>query len=180
MYFDRTGKINTQKTADLALQAARERGIGHIVIASNSGESAKILAGKGPKIVCVTQVYGFSEKGKNAMLAETMASLTAEGIQIVTASHVLSGVERSLSTVFGGVYPAEIMAHTLRMFGQGTKVAVEVAVMALDAGLIPFGERIISIGGTGRGADTALIMTPSHAQYVLETRIHEFICKPGI
>ena len=180
MYFDRTGQINTQATIELALQAAKERGIANIVIASNSGESAKPLAGKGINIVCVTQVYGFSDKGKNAMSAETREALSAMGIQLLTGSHVLSGVERSISTLFGGTYPAEIMAHTLRMFGQGTKVAVEVAVMALDAGLIPYGEKVIAIGGTGRGADTALILTPSHAQYFLETKIHEYICKPGM
>lgn len=49
----------------------------------------------------------------------------------------------------------EVIAHTLRFFGQGMKVCVEIAVMAADGGLIPPNIPILSIGGTGRGADTA-------------------------
>ena len=44
------------------------------------------------------------------------------------------------------------------MFSQGTKVAVEIAVMALDAGLIPW-RAVIAVGGSGRGADTAVVLT---------------------
>ncbi|MCL2055605.1 MAG: hypothetical protein FWH02_00105 [Oscillospiraceae bacterium] len=178
MYFEKPGKENTRKTIELALKTAKERGIGHIVIASNTGESAMPLANNGVNVVCVTHVCGFSEKGKNELSEENRAALQKSGVNVLTASHVLSGVERGLSTKLGGVYPAEIMAHTLRMFGQGTKVCVEISIMALDAGLIPYGEKIIAIGGTGRGADTAVIITPAHAQNVLETRVHEFICKP--
>lgn len=45
----------------------------------------------------------------------------------------------------------EIIANTLRMFGQGVKVCVEVATMALDAGLIPYGEDVIAAGVSGVG-----------------------------
>ena len=64
------------------------------------------------------------------------------------------------------------------MFSQGTKVAVEIAVMALDAGLIPFGEPVIAVGGSGRGADTAVVLTPAHAKAIFDTEILEIICKP--
>ena len=62
--------------------------------------------------------------------------------------------------------------------GQGVKVCVEIAVMALDAGLIPHGEEIIVVAGSGRGADTAVIMHPAHANNILETKINEILCKP--
>jgi len=180
MIFEKPGKANTQKTIELALKAAQEQNVRYIVIASNCGDSVRLLIGSGLNVVCVTHVNGFAEKGKNEMPSEVRSDLMEKGIQILTTSHVLSGVERAFSTKFSGVYPTEIMAHTLRMFGQGTKVCVEIAIMALDAGMIPYGEKIIAVGGTGRGADTAVVMTPSHAQYVLETRIHEIICKPGL
>ena len=116
---------------------------------------------------------------ENELSAETRQELEQAGIRVLTTTHVLSGVERSLSRKFGGVYPAEIMAATLRMFGQGTKVAVEIAVMALDAGLIPHGEPVLAVGGTGRGADTVLLLRPAHAAHILDTRILEIICKPA-
>jgi hypothetical protein len=50
--------------------------------------------------------------------------------------------------------------------------------MALDAGMIPYGEEVIAVGGTGRGADTAVIIKPAHANNILDTWISEIICKP--
>jgi hypothetical protein len=69
------------------------------------------------------------------------------------------------------------MADTLRLFGQGIKVAVEVAVMAADAGALT-GNDIISIGGSGRGADAALVLKPAHQNNFFDMRIREVICKP--
>ncbi|TCO54541.1 hypothetical protein EV203_1502 [Caldanaerobacter subterraneus] len=73
----------------------------------------------------------------------------------------------------------EIMANTLGMFGQGVKVCVEVATMALDAGLIPYGEDVIAAGVSGVGADTAIIIRPSYAASIFDTWISEILCKPA-
>ncbi len=179
MYFQAEGKQNTEKTVELALKTAREKDIRHIVVASCSGYTANYFKDASDiETVCVTHVNGFKEKGGNEMPADVRQRLTGSGVKVLTTTHVLSGAERGLSRKFGGTYPVEIMAHTLRMFGQGVKVCVEIAVMALDAGLIPYGQPVIAVGGTGEGADTAVILTPSHASSILETRIHEIICKP--
>jgi hypothetical protein len=179
MYFATTGAANTEQTVELALKTAQERRIRHMVIASNTGETARLLQNV-PEIqtVCVTHVYGMRKDGENELADDVRKELTDSGMRVLTATHVLSGAERGISKKFGGVNPVELIAHTLRMFGQGTKVCVEIAVMALDAGLIPFGEQVIAVGGTGRGADTAVILTPAHAFSILDTRIHEVICKP--
>ena len=179
MYFNEKGNINTEKCTELVIKAAEDRNIKHIVVASNSGDTAKLFKNlKDVNIVCVTHAYGFGEPGKNEISNEVVDELKREGIKVLTTTHVLSGAERGISKKFGGVNPVEIMAHTLRMFGQGTKVSVEVAVMALDAGLVPYGEEIIAVAGSGRGADTAVILTPAHANNILDTKINEIICKP--
>ena len=110
--------------------------------------------------------------------AERRAEWLAKGYQVCTAAHALSGAERGISSVFHGVYPVEIIAAALRMFGQGTKVCVEVATMAADAGMIPSGEPVIVVGGTGQGADTALILKAANSCRILDTKIEEIICKP--
>jgi hypothetical protein len=179
MYFETPGKHNTQETLRLAVEAAKENGITHIVVASNTGETALPLLGCGLQVVCVSHAYGFMEKGKNELSAETRARLEGGGIRVCTAAHVLSGAERGISKRLGGAYPAELIAHTLRMLGAGVKVCVECAVMALDAGLIPYGEKIVAIAGTKSGADTAMILTPGYASDILDTYINEIICKPG-
>ena len=129
-------------------------------------------------LICVSHSYGYPNAGQNDMTNEKRIELEQKGIKVLTTTHVLSGAERCLSTKFGGISPVEVMAYTLRMLGQGTKVCVEIATMALDAGLIPYSEPIIAIGGSAHGADTAIILTPSHASSILDTKIHEILCKP--
>lgn len=126
----------------------------------------------------VTHTNGFMEKGVQELGEDKRIELEKAGFTIYTATHVLSGAERSLSKQFGGVSPVEVMAYSLRMLGQGVKVSVEISTMALDGGAIPFGEDIIAIAGTGRGADTAVVLRPSHAADILQTKIKEIICKP--
>lgn len=178
MYWEKMGKECTEDTVHLAIKAARERNIKHIVVASNTGYTAELFADSGLKIICVTHVNGFKSPGENEMPEENRNKLEALKVKVLTTTHVLSGAERAFSNKFGGIYPVEIMANTLRMFGQGVKVGVEIAVMALDAGLIPYGESIVAVGGSGRGADTAIIIKPAHAKDILNTRIEEIICKP--
>jgi hypothetical protein len=106
------------------------------------------------------------------------ARFVPEAELIVTAAHALSAGERAISGGFKGAYPLEIMAHTLRLFGQGTKVCVEAAVMALDADAISFGGPVVAIGGSHRGADTAAVVTPSYSATILNTVVNELLCKP--
>lgn len=178
MIFERPGKENTIATAKLVKQTVKERGIKHIVVASNTGETAALFKDMDINVVCVGQVSGFSEKGKNAMTIVMKKDLLEHNVKIYHTSHALSGVERGISNKASGMYPAEIIAHSLRMLSQGVKVCVEIAIMALDGDMIPYGEEIIAVAGTGRGADTAVIMTPSHANSVFDNRIHEILCKP--
>ena len=186
MYFNLPGKDNTKETAKIAVARALELKAPGIVAASNTGETLFTLAEEAQKqgykgqLVCVTHVYGFKEGGKNDLSDENREKLLKLGVKVFTAAHSLSGAERALSRKFQGVFPVEIIAHTLRMFGQGMKVCVEVSAMALDAGLLPYGEPIVALGGSGRGADTAVLLTPGYTSNILETRIHEILCKPGL
>lgn len=178
MYWKSAGVAHTEKTVELAVRKAEEYGIKSIVVASNGGKTAELFAGKVENVVCVTHANGAKEPGVNELAPEQREILIGKNVKILTTSHVLSGAERGISRKFGGVYPVEIIANTLRIFGQGVKVTVEIAVMALDAGLIPYGEDIIAIGGTGRGADTAVVIRPAHAANIFDTYIAEIICKP--
>lgn len=182
MIFERPGEENTVAALECALTAAKERGIKYLVFSSNRGESVKRLleigVPEGLKVTVVTSTFGF--KAPNEwQFGEEMRKLALDaGLNVCTAAHTLSGVERSFSNKFSGAYPAEIVAHTLRMFGAGTKVAVECATMAADAGFIPVGEPVISMGGTGRGLDTAWILKAANTHTLLATKLEECLCKP--
>jgi len=178
--FKEKGPVNTVETIELSIEAAKARGIKHVVVASNSGETAKQLLGSGLDIVCVTHHVGFKNPGEDEMPPLTRQELTTKGVKVLTTTHLFAGIERGYVNKLSGFGPAYITAATLRMFGQGTKVTLEIATMALDAGMIPHGEDVIAIGGSGRGADTAIVIRPAHSNRFTETAIREIICKPYV
>jgi hypothetical protein len=72
------------------------------------------------------------------------------------------------------------MAHTLRVLGQGVKVAIEVTLMAADAGLVRTDEDVISVGGTAQGVDSALLLKPANSARFFDLKVREVICKPAV
>lgn len=176
--WEKSGKDNTMATVQAAIARSKELGISQVVVASNTGATARLFLDSGLKIICVTHQVGFREPGGDEMPTDVRQEFNKLGIKVLTTTHLFRGVNRGFTQVHGGLDPGMVAADTLRLFGQGTKVAVEVAVMALDAGLISYGQDIISVGGSGRGADTALVLRPAHSGNFLQTKIREIICKP--
>jgi hypothetical protein len=174
-------RAETKRTLLAAVERARELGIKHLVVASTTGRTALDLAALVKshfEIVCVTHHAGFREPGKCELTPDTENKLAEQGIWVVRAGHALSGVERAIRAKFGGLGPAETIAWTLRTFGEGTKVCVEIAVMAVDAGLVPHGRDVVAIAGTGAGADTALVVRPTNAKSLFDLKVREVITKP--
>ncbi len=178
MYWPTPGKDHTEATVRLAEAKAKEYGIRYIVVASNSGKTARLIPPTGPTVVCVTHHSGFKAPGENEMAEADRRAMTDAGYKVLTTTHVFANIERAVTNKFGGLSVGGVVSHTLRMFGQGTKVCLEIAIMALDAGLIPFGEDIICVAGSGGGADTALVVRPAHSPQFFDTEVREIICKP--
>lgn len=183
VYFDKPGPQNTDALIQAVSDRLKASNIRHIVVASTRGGTAlkvaDALAGPHRDIVCVAEHSGFAGGDRQLLSDETRIRLEKKGVNVHIGSHVLSGIERSLSKKFGGVGPVETIAHTLRLFGcEGVKVAVEIAVMAADAGLIPTDQEAISIGGTSSGADTAVVLKAAHMNNFFELEIREIIAKP--
>jgi len=183
VYFDRPGPKNTTAVIDAVKARAQELEINYIVIASTGGDTGlqfyEAFKETGIKLISVTDHAGF-EGGDDVLLSEEKkVELEEKGVKTLVCSHSLSGVERSITNKFGGVSHVEIIAHTLRQFGgEGIKVAVEVAIMAADAGLIPTNQEIIAVGGTSRGADTAVVLKTAHMNNYFDLEIREIIAKP--
>lgn len=178
MYFNTTGKDNSEKVRDLVLSYAKENNIKNIVIASNTGFTMDLFLDTEFDLVCVTHQIGFKGPGQDEMSSEKREEYKKRGVKVLTTTHLMGGIERAALRKSGGDGIQSITAQTLRMFGQGTKVCVEIAVMALDAGMIPYGEDIIAVGGSGRGADTAWVLKPEHSHKFYDTKIKRLICKP--
>jgi hypothetical protein len=165
---------------ELAKNYAQVEGIRDIVVASTTGETG-VKASKlfrGFHVVVVSHHVGFHEAGVWEMEENNCKKILENGANVLTATHALSGVERAIRKKFGTVMPLELIAHAFRLFGEGTKVCVEITIMAADAGLIPVDREVIAIGGTDRGADTALVVKPAAASSFFNLEIREIIAKP--
>ena len=179
-YFKEAGKQNTDDLLRTVKEYVEKEGIRDIVVASTTGETgvkaSKIF--KGYNVVTVTHCFGFREPGKIELKKECKPEILANGAKIFTGIHALSGVERAIRKDFGTIQLLELIANTLRLMGEGTKVCVEITLMVADAGLIPVDKDVIAIAGTGRGADTALRIQPANTGRFFDLKIKEVIAKP--
>lgn len=181
-YFATPGRGNTEAVLQIAKRRADELGIRSILVASTFGDTGVAAAElfTGYDVVVVTHSTGFAAPNAQELTAENRARIEALGAKILTCQHAFGGVGRAVRKKWGTYELEEIIANTLRIFGEGTKVCVEIALMAADAGLVRTGEPCIAIAGTGRGADTALVLLPANAQTFFDLRVMEILCKPRL
>ena len=182
VYFDKPGPQNTSAVVEIVKKRCAQLGIEHVVVASDSGATAIKMREALPesvKIVAIPEHAGYKGGDASSITPEARKQLEEKGIKVVICSHALSGVARSITNKFGGISHVEIIAYTLRLFGcEGIKVAVEVAVMAADAGEVPTDREIIAVGGTGKGADTAVVLKSAHMTNFFDLEIREILAKP--
>jgi hypothetical protein len=180
VYFNMAGRHNTDAVLRLVKEYATKENIKDIVVASTTGETGAKAARmfKGLNVIVVTHHVGFREPGVHELKEEFRQQILRYGAKILTSTHALSSVERAVRKRFGTLQPLEVIANALRLLGEGTKVCVEIVVMAADAGLIAVDKDVIAIAGTDRGADTALVIRPANASRFFDLKIRETIAKP--
>lgn len=159
-YFDQPGYQNTQKTLELAAKKGQEENIKTIVLASTSGKTAlkSLEICKGLRLIAVGSY-------RSRSLPEKFAEFEKKGGKVIYAYDDVAYD-----------YPREVQTRFREMAGEGGKVAIEVVVVATLAGLVKEGEKVIGIGGTYPGADTAFVV--SATKEFSEEKVLEIICQP--
>ena len=182
-YFEKKGSVNTDRVLEIALACCEEKGIRKIVVASSTGKTALRLHDKAkPSIEVIAVTYGAGSKYREEVeeFNRNRETLVEKGIRVVRGIHALSATERTFENKYkSGFIPLNIVADTLRMFSQGMKVCVEVAVMAAEAGFVTPDEEVVAVGGTGTGADTAVVLKPAYAAGMFETKFKAVLCMPA-
>ena len=178
--FEKPGPQNTRRTLEIVAARAQELGIRSIVVASSSGKTGVLAASlfPGKNLVVVTHSTGFLKPDFQELKPALRRKIETLGGKILTCQHAFGGVNRAVRKKLATYELDEIIASTLRTFGEGAKVAIEISLMAADAGLISTREPCISIGGSGSGADSALLLQPANAQTFFDLRIFEVLAKP--
>jgi len=190
VYFEKPGKENTEEVFRIAKQRAKELHINTILVASTTGVTAvkAMEVFNGMRVIVITHSTGYKEPDFQEFTEENRKIVESKGGIILTATHAFGGLGRAMRQSdipqATATYVIEdIVATTLRVFGQGMKVVCEIATMAADSGLVRTDEDVIAIAGTGvsdwgRGADTAVVLQPNNAHFFFNTRVKEILCKP--
>ncbi len=182
VYFERPGPHNTERTLQVAKQRAEQLSIQTVLVASTTGATGVQALRMMPDrdVIVVTHSTGFEGPNVQELLPEHRATIESLGGRIVTCQHAFGGVNRAVRKKLNTYMTDEIIAYALRTFGQGVKVCQEIALMAADCGLVRVGEPCIAVAGTGRGADTALVLIPTNAQTFFDLRVLEILAKPRL
>jgi hypothetical protein len=180
VYFETAGRSNTEETLRLAKKRADELKIKNIVVASYTGYTGLLASEifQGYNLSICAGMMGFTEPNIQRMAEENREKIEKNGAKIFYHLHAFGGLGRAVRQKFGAIQVDEIIAHTLRLFSQGVKVGCEISCMAADSGHIRTDEDCIAIGGSGVGADTAIVLTPSNTHRFFDLRVREIICKP--
>jgi hypothetical protein len=188
-YFHHRGEINTEKALELAREQALELNIQKIVVASETGRSAlkalKVLKDTDIQLIVVTH-YPAKTWGPNGDIpiglgrpeyTHVKRFLEEQGAVIVQGTRPFAGVGRALG--WDSPVPATFIDKTLELFSSGTKIAIEAALMATDAGVLEEGEQVITLAGTYKGLDTALVVRTSYSGGLFtDFEVLELIAKP--
>ncbi len=184
-YFEKPGPSNTDKALQIAKKYADQLSVKDIVVASTTGmvgeKAALVFDPSSYNLVVIAHSYYFvGAKQRQEFDELKMKSLKEKGVKVFFGTHAMSGIERNIRMSAKDWCFVDLMAKFIReQFSQGTKVCIEIASMAADAGLIEDLNRdIICLGGTGRGADTVCLIKPAPTSEFDKLRIKAILAKP--
>ncbi len=180
VYFENPGPENTEEVLRIAKTRAEELGIKTIVVATTVGDTAVRATGvfKKMRVVAVTHYTGMRGPNIQECTEENRRKVESKGGVVLTTTHAFTGIGGAMRRKFNMYLLGDVIANTLRTFGQGMKVVCEISLMAADAGLVSVDEDIIAIAGTGRGADMAVVLKPVNTTDFFDLRVKEILCKP--
>ena len=166
-YFDEPGEENTQWVMEAVSQRLEVGGIRTVIVASTSGETAvafaRSLKGKA-ELICVSEAPYRREWGEEwpCLKQEFRQELERLGATIIDKAPYVFHSSVLEAARWPGAFPERLVKETLYSFGQGMKVAVEVALTGVSCGYVTPYEDVIGVGGSSKGADTAILLRATY------------------
>jgi hypothetical protein len=172
IYFDKPGPQNTDAVIQAVKKRLKNSEIKYVVVASESGKTAlkvaKALKNLNVRIVCISGYAGIRKtEGRpwpdiRGKLKEELNNLNVKVLNETPWIFRSSAIDYQF---LAEAAPSTIMHKILsRLMGYGFKTAIEITLLAAEAGAVPTDEEVIAIAGTGwlgGGADCAIIVRPS-------------------
>jgi len=181
IYFHKAGPENTNYAINYAFIRAKKGDIRNIVVATSSGDTGLKVVNKFSKTqirIIPVWLNAGSPKSQTKQWKMNKKKFDELGIKGVQGIQAFSGIERAIFKRWNTALSVMLLSDTLRIFCEGVKVGIEIAIMACDAGLIPNDKDVMTISGTSKGADTVMIVKPSYSDSFFNSSIKEIICKP--
>lgn len=195
LFFEKPGPTNTEDVIVAVSERIKDGDIKYVVVASVSGKTAlrvaQQLRDSNIVIICVSGSPSwsiFEEFSYPMVKGEIRRKLEGQGVTIVdkVPSTLSDTVEYGLAR-YGYIPASFVVAETLEAIGgYGLKTAVEAILMATDSGAIPAFTPVISIAGTDKGADTAIVAKSTYSSCVFSKdsnkrfQVFEIIAMPRI
>ena len=178
IYYSEGGAEHTQETLKTSLEAAKKLDIKTILVASTSGDTgvkaAELYKDSGINLIVVGHQMGFPVPRVQQFKPENWARIEELGGVVNLGTDVVTNSIRQRQRL--GNSPMSIITQTL--IAVKLKVNVEIVAKACDAGLILPGDKVISIAGSHKGADTSVMFTANDSSNILDIRPEMFICYP--
>ena len=176
-YFEKPGPENTSRCIEIITELAHD-GMKDFIVASTTGATG-VLAAEALKeaninLVVVGHSVGLKGASEDEFLPENQEKINELGGRIFKGTILTSG----LAAFYGDTHPSRIIANTLRRLGQGMKVVCEIVMEACDAGLVGEDREVAAVAGTGRGADTVVLIHSTSSKRFLELKVLEILAMP--
>jgi hypothetical protein len=166
-YLDEPGEKNTKLVIEAVSQRLEVSGIRTVIVASTSGETAvafaRSLKGKA-ELICVSEAPYRREWGEEwpCLKQEFKQELEGLGVTIIDKAPYIFHNSVLEAAKWPSAFPERLVKETLYSFGQGMKVAVEVALTGVSCGYVTPYEDVIGVGGSSKGADTAIVLRATY------------------
>ncbi len=178
---EKTDNLNTNGVLLIAKKYAQANKIAHVVVATTSGKSgiaaAEVFEDSNINLVVITHSTGFRDDNVQECDEDLKNQMEEKGAKVFTGTMPFHTINDAIKKKYG-YCSVSLAADVLRMFGEGTKVCVELVLMAADAGLVPSKEKVLSIAGTGRGEDTVILIKSANSRRFFSLKVLEVIAKP--
>jgi hypothetical protein len=162
-YYEAPGEINTNTTLKAVRDWAQKYSIKRVFVPSKSGQTAQKAYNLFKNAGIEMTVVGTDP---NIFSSEILAQLKSNGTRVCFYKDIPYTYSLDMKIAY-------------RRMGEGFKVAVELGMIAayLDEGNT---DDIISLGGTKKGVDTALVIRPAKSENFDQLEVREIIAKPRI
>ena len=168
-YFDQRGVSNTEEVCRIVADRVKEGDIEAVCVATSTGSTALAMAKAVSRAVPV-----YAVNFQKATWDKHSAPDPANQKQAEELGAVFMPDEPTAN------YVREVPGHSadsLRLLGQGMKVAVEVVMQSVDVGHIKAGARVIGVGGSSRGADVAIVAKAAGSNELSRLWVGEILAK---